>query len=192
MSASMTRKDLLKRLALGGGAGAAASATLPSAAQGRATDGARFTSPYAPRPVIVFPRSWFLYEGLVQDAGMPYDVVISNREFIPLPSLGATPDLIGAPNDLTMLLLSVRAPAPASSPVPPGVLRAVPLNGTTMRFADLEETGVQGFRQFQRWYGVTRGEARYWLSVSVYVGADASRDWRQQARTTVDSIHVLG
>lgn len=191
MTSSITRKDLLRRLALGGSAGAAATAALPTAAGAQTLRGVRFTSPIPPRPVIVYPRSWFLYESLVQDAGAPYDVVVSSREFIPLPNLGATPDLIGAPTDLIMLLLSVRAPAPAS-PLPPGASRAVPIDGATMRFADLEESWVQGFRQFRRCYSATLGERRYWLSASVYVGADAGHEWRQQAQRLVDSIHVLG
>jgi hypothetical protein len=149
-----------------------------------------FTTPYAPHPVISYPRSWHVYTALIPGVVMPYDVVVCNRKLHSLPDIEGYPDLRAVPRDATILLLYIRDPVPIASANLSG--KPIRLNGRTMRFSDL--SGAQhnwGFRNFTGWYIATSGDMLYSMGVNVYVGPDAGSEWRQ-VRPIVDSIHLPG
>jgi hypothetical protein len=149
------------------------------------------TAPYAPHPVISYPRSWHVYTALIPGVVMPYDVVVCNRKLHPLPDIEGYPDLRAVPRDVTMLLLYIRDPVPIASANPSG--KPIRLNGTTMRFSDLGggQRNWQGFRNFIGSYIATSGPMLYSIGVNVYVGPDAGSEWKQ-VQPIVDSIHLPG
>jgi hypothetical protein len=149
-----------------------------------------FTAPYAPHPVISYPRSWHVYTALIPGVVMPYDVVVCNRKLHSLPDIEGYPDLRAVPRDATMLLLYIRDPVSIASANLSG--KPIRLNGRTMRFSDL--SGGQrnrGFRNLIGSYIVTSGPMLYSMGVNVYVGPDAGSEWKQ-VRPIVDSIHLPG
>jgi hypothetical protein len=150
-----------------------------------------FRAPYAPHPVISYPRSWFVYTALIPGVVMPYDVVVCNRKLHSLPDIQGYPDLRAVPRDATLLLLYIRDPVPISSANLSG--KPIRLNGTTMRFSDLSggQRNWQGFRNFIGVYIATSGDMLYSIGVNVYVGPDAGSGWKQ-VQPIVDSIHLPG
>jgi hypothetical protein len=172
---------LASRSATGGGPGPSTGSTPPPRRS--------FTAPYAPHPVISYPRSWHVYTALIPGVVMPYDVVICNRKLHSLPDIEGYPDLRAVPRDATMLLLYLRDPVPIASANLSG--RPIRLNGRTMRFSDLSggQRNWQGFRNFIGVYIATSGPMLYSIGVNVYVGPHAGSEWKQ-VQPIVDSIHL--
>jgi hypothetical protein len=174
---------LTSRSPTGGGPGLSTGSTAPSQRS--------FTAPYAPHPVISYPRSWYVYTGLIPGVVMPYDVVVCNRKLHSLPDIEGYPDLRAVPRDATMLLLYIRDPVPIASANLSG--KPIRLNGRTMRFSDLSggQHNWQGFRNFIGVYKATFGDLLYSIGVNVYVGPHAGSAWKQ-VQAIVDSIHLPG